>query len=189
MATSSSSAARRDVVRPLSSVSERPCARPSCPAPARATLTFSYATREATLGRLTEERDPRGYDLCAAHAARTEPPRGWSLDDQRPEEDLQPAAPRPERDLGSEATVAVLAEALRAVPAPQQPAGPPEDATDHGDVPVPPPPDPDTAVATGPPPPPPHVLGGSSGRSPEPTAPPPAPRPVPAAEERDRRRA
>lgn len=132
MATSSSSPApRRSVVRSLASAVDRPCARPGCPAPARATLTFSYASREVLLDRLTEEDQPQGYDLCGPHAGRTDPPRGWQLEDRRPAEDTATPAPRVENpDLGGEATVAVLAAALRAVPTPLEapPAAPPEPA-------------------------------------------------------------
>lgn len=117
MATSSPRPApRRGVVRSLASAVDRPCARPGCPAPARATLTFSYGSREAVLDRLTEHDEPQGYDLCGAHAERTDPPRGWQLTDRRPAEELVPPPVREDRDLGSEETVAVLAAALRAVP-------------------------------------------------------------------------
>ena len=97
----------RGVVRPLSRAAGRPCARPGCPSPSRATLTFSYEKREAWLGPLREERPPHGYDLCAAHADRTQPPRGWRFVDDRPDEDA--AA---DTELGGEHTVAVLAAAL-----------------------------------------------------------------------------
>jgi hypothetical protein len=111
---------RSRVVRSLARAAERPCARPSCPAPARATLSFAYATAEAHLDRLSDAADPQRYDLCARHAARTEPPRGWDLVDRRPDEDRVELAPppTPRRELGSDATVAVLAAALRAVPEP-----------------------------------------------------------------------
>ncbi|MTV26006.1 DUF3499 family protein [Nitriliruptoraceae bacterium ZYF776] len=112
------STARDAVVRPLARAAERPCARPGCPAPARATLRFAYATAEAVLDRLTPEPDPQAYDLCVAHAERTDPPRGWKLTDQRPDDERdEPIVPPPaSQHLGSEATVAVLAAALRAVP-------------------------------------------------------------------------
>jgi hypothetical protein len=115
-----SSTPRSRVVRSLARAAERPCARPSCPAPARATLTFSYATAEAHLDRLSDHADPQRYDLCARHATRTEPPRGWELVDRRPEEDRVEieAPPISSRELASDETVAVLAAALRAVPTP-----------------------------------------------------------------------
>ncbi|MEX0836261.1 MAG: DUF3499 family protein [Nitriliruptor sp.] len=117
-AVPSSSTPRSRVVRSLARAAERPCSRPGCPAPARATLTFSYATAQALVERLSDEPDPQRYDLCSRHASRTEPPRGWGLEDRRPVEDRsEPEAPPvPSRDLGSDATVAVLAAALRAVP-------------------------------------------------------------------------
>ena len=73
-----------------------------------------------TLDRLSDAVDPQGYDLCVPHAGRTDPPRGWELSDRRPDEDRvasEPVGPAL-RDLGGEATVAVLAAALRAVPDP-----------------------------------------------------------------------
>lgn len=166
MVTSSSSPApRRPVVRSLASAVDRPCARPGCPAPARATLTFSYASREAVLDRLADVEQPQGYDLCGPHAGRTEPPRGWALDDRRPPEDVAPPPPRrDDRDLGGEATVAVLAAALRAVPDPVPPPAPQVPAADaseppapvpHGDVHVeptptePPPPPPAASASVG----------------------------------------
>lgn len=110
---------RDAVVRPLSRAAVRPCARPGCPSPARATLSFRYATREAWLGALGEDPAPSDYDLCAAHADRTQPPHGWRIVDRRPEDDDAGGSARgdgPMRDLGGEHTVAVLAAALRAVP-------------------------------------------------------------------------
>jgi hypothetical protein len=112
-----SSAARQAVVRPLARAAERACVRPGCPAPAQASLTFRYASREAWIERLTPEPTPEAYDLCSSHASRTQPPHGWQLRDRRPREEQlpEPEAP-PRRDLGGEDTVAVLAAALRAVP-------------------------------------------------------------------------
>lgn len=110
------SATRDAVVRPLSRVAGRPCARPGCPTPARATLSFRYATREAWLEKLHDESSPATYDLCGSHADRTRPPTGWGIVDERPAEDQERAEPAPTRDLGDEHTVAVLAAALRAVP-------------------------------------------------------------------------
>lgn len=104
------------MVRPLSRVAGRPCARPGCPSPARATLSFRYATREAWIEGLHGEPSPATYDLCGSHADRTRPPTGWGIVDQRPAEDQEPAEVAPPRELGDEHTVAVLAAALRAVP-------------------------------------------------------------------------
>lgn len=175
----SSSTSSRAVVRPLSRAAERPCARPSCPAPARATLHFAYATREATLGRLSDAADPQGYDLCVAHASRTDPPRGWALRDERPAEDRVAAdVPPPPRDLGSEATVAVLAAALRAVPdAPTATPSPAPDAqvelpASHVEPPV----APSDAAAS--------VPLVAPARTSSPAAPARQPRPVPAAGDR-----
>jgi hypothetical protein len=104
------------VVRPLTRAAHRRCSRPGCPAPARASLAFSYPSREVWIDPLGEA-SPQSYDLCVGHAARTQPPRGWQLRDRRPVEDQVTAegsaAPVA---LDSEQTVAVLAAALRAVP-------------------------------------------------------------------------
>ncbi len=122
----SSEPARADIqtdadVHPLSRAARRPCSRPGCPAPARATLTFAYAERQAWIERLQDAKEPQAYDLCATHAGRTRPPHGWQLRDRRPDEDRQEdhqidSPPVTPTDLGSERTVAVLAAALRAVP-------------------------------------------------------------------------
>jgi len=107
---------RDAVVRPLSLAADRACSRPSCPAPANATLTFNYAGREAWITRLAEARAPQSYDLCATHAARTEAPHGWRLRDRRPaDEQGRDLAPTRASYDGPD-TVAVLAAALRAVP-------------------------------------------------------------------------
>lgn len=72
---------------------------------------------------LTETPEEHAYDLCVSHATRTSPPRGWLLQDRRP--DLRPTGqPVDPELLGSPDTVALLARALRAVP----------DATDHLDA-------------------------------------------------------
>ena len=115
-------------VHPLSRAAQRPCSRPGCPAPARATLTFAYAERQAWIEPLQEPDEPQAYDLCAGHASRTRPPHGWQLRDRRSEDDrrLDPPSVMPP-DLGGERTVAVLAAALRAVPdiAPERDTRPP----------------------------------------------------------------
>lgn len=153
--------ARDAVVRPLSRVAGRPCARPGCPSPARATLSFRYATRETWLEALAEEPVPAAYDLCVSHADRTRPPHGWGLVDQRPAEEA-PAPGVPARELGGEHTVAVLAAALRAVaPAPE-----PGPASGPAFEPAPEP-EPEPLIAVAP--------------DPEPSV---APRPVPAARDR-----
>lgn len=107
---------RGAVVRPLSRAAGRPCSRPGCPSPARATLTFAYGTRDARLQALTEQPSPQAYDLCGSHADRTTPPHGWSLHDDRPSEDALDGSGSVE--LGGERTVAVLAAALRGTASP-----------------------------------------------------------------------
>lgn len=115
--SSASGAPARDaVVRSLARAAERACSRPGCPAPARATLAFRYQTREVWIERLAEQSEPETYDLCEAHASRTRPPHGWELRDRRPREEQVAEAAEPSEataeDLGSDRTVAVLAEAL-----------------------------------------------------------------------------
>jgi hypothetical protein len=104
------------VVRPLARAAHRRCSRPGCPAPAGASLVFSYATREVWLDQLGES-SPQTYDLCSGHAGRTQPPRGWQLRDRRPADERASDEPSSATlSLDSEQTVAVLAAALRAVP-------------------------------------------------------------------------
>jgi hypothetical protein len=80
---------------------------------------------------------PQSYDLCAPHAARTQPPHGWRLEDRRPvdEQTVTEVGGRPAAPIGGEQTVAVLAAALRAVP--DLPASPDEPVTVTEDAPSP----------------------------------------------------
>lgn len=105
--------ARDAVVRPLARKVARPCARPGCPAPASATLSFRYTSREAWLAPLVTDPAPETYDLCGPHADRTRPPHNWQLVDRRPAEQADRDGPE---GFGGEGTVAVLAAALRSVP-------------------------------------------------------------------------
>lgn len=95
------------MVRPLSRVAARTCARPGCPSPASATLRFRYEAREVHLDDLAEERQPEAYDLCVGHADRTGPPHGWSLEDRRTSSDDVTAG-----SIGGDGTVALLAQML-----------------------------------------------------------------------------
>jgi hypothetical protein len=61
------------------------CARPGCGAPATVVLTFQYATRTVWLFDQGEP-DPAAIDLCARHADRLSPPRGWTAHDRRAED-------------------------------------------------------------------------------------------------------
>ena len=61
----------------------RHCARPTCGAPAAATLTYQYGSRSVWLDNLDEELEPSAYDLCSGHAARLSVPVGWALEDRR----------------------------------------------------------------------------------------------------------
>lgn len=102
-------------VRPLAAAATRSCSRPGCPSPATATAFLDYAGRSVMLTPLTETPEEHAYDLCVSHATRTSPPRGWLLQDRRP--DLRPTGrPVDPELLGSPDTVALLARALRAVP-------------------------------------------------------------------------
>jgi len=60
-------------------VSARRCSRVGCDDEAIATLTYVYADQMAVLGPLSTEPEPHSYDLCARHAERTAPPRGWLM--------------------------------------------------------------------------------------------------------------
>lgn len=109
-----------DLSTPAEPADERHCARPGCTARAHATLVFSYGEQRAVLSGLAGEPRPQAYDLCPTHAARTSAPYGWQLRDERSEDERRIYdAPTVPADLGGDRTVAVLAEALRAVPGPQ----------------------------------------------------------------------
>jgi hypothetical protein len=71
---------------------QRQCSRPGCAEEAVATLNYQYAQSLAWLDRLSDERDPHGYDLCGRHAARLRVPHGWRLEDHRPHFALDPSA-------------------------------------------------------------------------------------------------
>jgi hypothetical protein len=66
-------------------VPERPrqCSRTACAEPATVTLTYQYGRAQVWLDALSVDRDPHGYDLCAAHAGRLSVPVGWHLLDRR----------------------------------------------------------------------------------------------------------
>lgn len=44
-----------------------------------ATLTYAYADRAVVVGPLATLAEPHTYDLCAEHAGRLTPPRGWDI--------------------------------------------------------------------------------------------------------------
>lgn len=60
------------------SVSRR-CSKTTCRQPAVATLTYAYADRAVVVGPLATFAEPHSYDLCADHATRLTPPRGWDI--------------------------------------------------------------------------------------------------------------
>ncbi|MEQ8840616.1 MAG: DUF3499 family protein [Acidimicrobiales bacterium] len=61
----------------------RRCARPGCGRPAATTLSYVYGQRTVWLDDLHAEDSPANHDLCAPHADRTQPPKGWDLRDRR----------------------------------------------------------------------------------------------------------
>ncbi len=87
-------------------------------------MVLDYAGKQVTLVPLLEERDPRFLELCPSHAASLDVPRGWDLVDDRDEEPAEPTGPPTAAEMGSSATVAVLAAALREPAEPEQPVGP-----------------------------------------------------------------
>lgn len=72
---------------------------------------MQYREQMATLTDLTVEDSPERYDLCGAHADRTRPPRGWTLDDDRSDDGADIAISQGPRSVDD--TVAILAAALR----------------------------------------------------------------------------
>ncbi len=44
-----------------------------------ASLTYSYADRQAVLGQLAISREPGVFDLCRVHAETLTVPRGWDI--------------------------------------------------------------------------------------------------------------
>ena len=61
----------------------RRCARPACRHLAATTLSFLYAQQMVWIDDLHAEDSPANHDLCTVHADRTNPPRGWDLNDRR----------------------------------------------------------------------------------------------------------
>ncbi|WP_080976576.1 DUF3499 family protein [Rothia dentocariosa] len=57
----------------------RHCSRQTCQHEATVTLSYSYADSTATIGPLSEYREPHAYDLCDYHAARLTAPQGWRV--------------------------------------------------------------------------------------------------------------
>jgi hypothetical protein len=62
----------------------RQCARFGCSAIAIATFTFDSETRTVWLDTPLDG-NARAGELCARHARSLTPPRGWQLEDRRPE--------------------------------------------------------------------------------------------------------
>ena len=61
----------------------RSCSHWGCSLPAVCSLAHNYSERRAWLFDLEANPDPHTYDLCAYHADRFRPPRGWSTEDHR----------------------------------------------------------------------------------------------------------
>lgn len=72
---------------------ERLCARPTCGAPAVATLSYDYSQRQAWLDDLSLEAEPQTHDLCDPHADGLVVPQAWDLDDRRLARRLERAMP------------------------------------------------------------------------------------------------
>jgi hypothetical protein len=109
----------RDVLD--AATSQRPlprrCVRPACTRNAASTLRFDYAARTVTLDPLSASASPGSYDLCFHHAARSNPPSGWTMRDRAPspEPAADPAPPvGPSRDHGVDRLAAALSTVPRA---------------------------------------------------------------------------
>jgi hypothetical protein len=61
----------------------RHCARPGCPAPASATMTYHYASRTVWLDSPGDEPDATAWGLCATHSESLKVPVGWACEDRR----------------------------------------------------------------------------------------------------------
>ncbi|WP_022872292.1 DUF3499 domain-containing protein [Nesterenkonia alba] len=59
--------------------SKRRCTKSGCGQPAVATLTYSYQDQNVVVGPISIYAEPHTYDLCAGHADRVNPPRGWDV--------------------------------------------------------------------------------------------------------------
>lgn len=60
----------------------RSCARPTCAAPAAATLAYDYTGQAVWVDPLAPEPHPMTHDLCGRHADALSVPRGWMLHDR-----------------------------------------------------------------------------------------------------------
>jgi hypothetical protein len=95
----------------------RRCVRPGCTRDAVSTLRFDYAARTVMLDPLAMAAAPGSYDLCFHHAARSNPPSGWTMRDRAPspEPATDPAPPvGPSRDHGVDRLAAALCTVPRA---------------------------------------------------------------------------
>lgn len=61
----------------------RSCARPTCSVSAAATMSYDYESQVVWIEGLHPESHPMTHDLCAVHADRSTPPKGWELRDER----------------------------------------------------------------------------------------------------------
>jgi hypothetical protein len=59
------------------------CARPGCPGPATAWLTYDYAAQRVWLDDSAGTEPGNQWGLCTAHAARLRAPNGWTEVDRR----------------------------------------------------------------------------------------------------------
>lgn len=97
---------------------QRVCSKPSCTAPAVATLTYIYSDCTAVVGPLATYAEPHCYDLCQKHSERLTAPVGWEVVRLEPDPDaLKPSSD----DIEALANAVREAARPRDEVAPQQP--------------------------------------------------------------------
>lgn len=103
----------------------RRCYRVGCQGSPVATLTYNYARSTATVGPLSPEHDPGGYDLCLEHARHLQVPSGWNL---------ERVQTYPERAPASASWLSSLADDVRRIGWRDDPPRPADDAPDPAGV-------------------------------------------------------
>jgi len=81
---------------------------------------YDYAHKTATLGPLSPEEEPAGYDLCLEHARHQQVPSGWKLE--------RISAPPPAETTGA-GWLASLADEVRSIGWGDDPPPPRQDAS------------------------------------------------------------
>jgi hypothetical protein len=82
-----------DHIAVIYSSAMRGCAKNGCEEPASASVGLRYEQRIVVVGDLQVRYDPNLLELCAAHADRMTPPRGWVTEDRRDPVVSAPEAP------------------------------------------------------------------------------------------------